>query len=844
MTRCSIAGRRCVHSSHVAVWLLLVSIACQGAAFGADETKLSGNGPVPILEDVIADVENQEQSIANLEVRLHQHFVPNDPDGTIQWSVTEQIQQQHWITSDNRLRFDETTTWLRRSETSESNRRTVIYDGTQTTDFQTGNCMVRYAGRKEPFELVPPHAWCLLPLGVRFRLSVLLRGTEAIQRDAKAHDQPGPGGGVYQFPRVEAEAVGADTVDGRDCIKLRLRRWYGETGDAAEHQVWLARDRNLHCCRAVMLFGPEGKQQVFGDTRVVGWRKLTETIWLPARIEHRELRPTEGQTSAGALTRLLVLEQASLSPNVADVDPKSLPTSSDLPEFTIGLDGTLSESPLQPVPAEAAPDTTLESILSKLATEEQRYRSLRISRKTTYQHLKPEISGGAQFDLTSRYVDDELTLIKGDRLIHERRQHSQAVSGNSHDLVDIFISDGEVVRARQTLKLYGTRSGEQDYAQYWLGKANAVSRISPHTLLFDDHRELPDLAAFLRSEWYDQHNGYRMHVEYSGDERVGDLHCHKLRCAVVVRDRESSYFYLWLARDRNLLMVRREGWSHFKSPKLPTLIAWVEDLHEIQPGMWCPHKATSLAFAQDDMQGGRLAINWRRDAVLDPPVLNPEADDQTFAELTVPAGTKVQVRDADGEFLGQFTQETAGNINVSDEQLLKLRLESAQRKEQAALRLAALDALIGQPAPPLPAETWLNGDPSSWDTLKGKVVLVDFWAVWCGPCVADLKRLAEVQKAWAMNDVKDRVIIGIHTAGSDRESVAKATEQHGITYPVIIDSPPDGTRGSWGRLYDAFAVQAIPQAMIVDADGRVAAHGRLEEMLAKQGELARAANPK
>ena len=143
----------------------------------------------------------------------------------------------------------------------------------------------------------------------------------------------------------------------------------------------------------------------------------------------------------------------------------------------------------------------------------------------------------------------------------------------------------------------------------------------------------------------------------------------------------------------------------------------------------------------------------------------------------------------------------------------------AQIEKQAALES---QFAIGRPFPAF-AEQDLDGKPLAVANYKGKIVLVDFWATWCGPCVAELPN---VLAAYNKYHAKGFEIIGI-SLDEDHDKLTAFIKERNMTWVQYFDG-----LGWKNKLGQQFGINAIPATFLLDRDGIIIAKDLRGEALA------------
>jgi tetratricopeptide (TPR) repeat protein len=171
-------------------------------------------------------------------------------------------------------------------------------------------------------------------------------------------------------------------------------------------------------------------------------------------------------------------------------------------------------------------------------------------------------------------------------------------------------------------------------------------------------------------------------------------------------------------------------------------------------------------------------------------------------------------------------------LKLGREEEGKAALEAFLEADPNSSNAAEARALIGNPklidekfAPTFNVTT-TTGENLSLESLRGKIVLLEFWATWCGPCLVEMP---ESKRLWAKYGGDQFVFIGV-SLDRNLKSLEAFVRREGLTWPQYFDEG--------GRISQLYNVNAIPQSYLIDQDGLIRAVGlRGGSLYNKVGEL-------
>ena len=176
----------------------------------------------------------------------------------------------------------------------------------------------------------------------------------------------------------------------------------------------------------------------------------------------------------------------------------------------------------------------------------------------------------------------------------------------------------------------------------------------------------------------------------------------------------------------------------------------------------------------------------------------------------------------------------AKNLQSSDPAKAEALLNEAAKSSNESLAASAQSALRMKNLTAKPLElkfTAVDGSEIDLAKFRGKVVLLDFWATWCGPCMMEVPN---VVAAYQKYHGKGFEIIGI-SLDQDKEAMLKVTNEKGMSWPQYFDG-----EGWKNKISSSFGIDSIPamwlinkKGIVVNTDAREDLEGSLKKLLAE-----------
>jgi peroxiredoxin len=701
------------------------------------------------------------------------------------------------------------------------------FDGERTRTVVAGNCANIHLGRWQHPAISPAHSLPLAYDRVNFPLSTYLGGTEAIHARLGYTSEIIDSGSRDVFRRVEVRFDGEEVIDGLRCVKLRVDRWYQPNTLPTTQHLWLAPERNFLCIKG-------GSPRT--EMHVEELREVAPGVWFPARIVVVLSNARNPKVKGVVLRRTeTIVEDVNLAPRHEAAFFRGVEIPPGLPVFTIKDRRIVGSTLPEPIDDDSG-RTRLAELAARVAEREKRYDNIEVKACATWTYPRSSVP---RQNVRIGQRSEERSIVRGGLSYYVAYQKSAGADGWHDAGFRVSAYDGRWTRIASGQDL----SRPEDIAvilrkgsmSYDAGSYQGIPVHRAHSLVLRSWAIFSTLSDLLASSPSDPGKAGTIRFRYCGAAEVDGHPCIEVRADRPGRNGQGTSFVLYLATDRNDIPIRLDHFGNPGQRQFPTAISRCDDFREIAPGLWYPFRLTEVGIDWlSAIVEGWVVLSWRRDTTIESVTLAPRVGDAVFHDVTIPAGSTVQVWDEAGRFVAYVQQAEAGVPSLELKPYLELVLASrgnVQNLAEQQARQKAINALIGKPAPAFaPGTTWLTGDPPTWRALRGKVVVLAFWAEWNDAGRDELMRVNQLHRDRAKSGL---TVVGVHPPGSEPAEVRKVIDALHLEFPVGVGVPATEGANAWGELFDRFAVRSIPRVVVVDGEGKVVDHGRLEDVLAR-----------
>ncbi|MBM7580617.1 TlpA disulfide reductase family protein [Jeotgalibacillus terrae] len=157
-------------------------------------------------------------------------------------------------------------------------------------------------------------------------------------------------------------------------------------------------------------------------------------------------------------------------------------------------------------------------------------------------------------------------------------------------------------------------------------------------------------------------------------------------------------------------------------------------------------------------------------------------------------------------------------INVINDQKERRELEALQQEyavqpadnDSAAPVESSGDVKEGNPLPAYETTT-LDGEPVNLQDYHGKKIILNFWATWCPPCMAEMPHMQEYYENEAQEQNVEILAVNLTSKDNGMDKIQSFTDDYGLTFPILLDET--------GLLGEEFQAYTIPTTYLIDEEG-------------------------